>query len=386
MPSILPKHEVDADVLTLARERMGVTFDLFDHVAVAFSGGKDSTACLHLALDEARARGRLPLDVVFFDEEAIHPETVEYVERVAARPDVNLRWYCVPVRHRNACSRRHPYWHPWKPDERDLWVRQLPDHAITELPGLAEYHDVTDSLRLCFEPSQGSIGIVLGLRAQESIRRFGAVSRRTSLNWISADAEVRKSDVLQRMPRRERARSWLQRAKPIYDWKVEDVWTAPHQFGWDYNRAYDVMRAAGIPPDRQRVCQPFGEEPLTLLWAYSACWPELWNRMLARVPGAAAAGRYALSPVYAHRAQQAEGWNPNEDPREQVERAIQAWPEPQQSEVRKRVHEEIRRHYKKTPDVPIPLERRGFTGLTWRFLYMLAKRGDTKRRRQANYR
>jgi predicted phosphoadenosine phosphosulfate sulfurtransferase len=53
---------------------------------VSFSGGKDSTAVLNTALVVAKELGRLPLDVVFFDEEAIHPPTIEYVERVRQAP------------------------------------------------------------------------------------------------------------------------------------------------------------------------------------------------------------------------------------------------------------------------------------------------------------
>ncbi len=51
-------------------------------LCVAGRGEKDSTVALNLALQVATERGRLPLDTCFVDEEAITPETVEYVERV----------------------------------------------------------------------------------------------------------------------------------------------------------------------------------------------------------------------------------------------------------------------------------------------------------------
>ena len=65
------KQTLDDNVYTLALERIHRTYDLFDQVAVSFSGGKDSTAALMLTLQVAGERDRLPLDVVFFDEEAI---------------------------------------------------------------------------------------------------------------------------------------------------------------------------------------------------------------------------------------------------------------------------------------------------------------------------
>jgi predicted phosphoadenosine phosphosulfate sulfurtransferase len=98
----------ERDVLTAARERFDTLYRRFDRVAVMFSGGKDSTVCLHLAIEAARAHGKLPVEAIFYDEEAIYPTTIEYVRRMMTSPDVKLYWYCVPVQHRNAASRRQP--------------------------------------------------------------------------------------------------------------------------------------------------------------------------------------------------------------------------------------------------------------------------------------
>src|SRR5262245_8227141 len=106
--SIRKKSYIDKDVLTAANERIEYLFKCFDKVSVSFSGGKDSTACLHLTLDIARRLGKLPLRVIFFDEEAIHPPTVEYVQRVSKWPELAFEWYCITIRHRNACSNEQP--------------------------------------------------------------------------------------------------------------------------------------------------------------------------------------------------------------------------------------------------------------------------------------
>ena len=131
---ILKKKEIETNVYQSALDRFRYLFDSFDKVVVSFSGGKDSTVCLNLALKVAREKNKLPLDVYFWDEEVIMPETVEYMMRVKNHPDVRLKWLCIPVKHRNGGSRRDPFWYPFDPNCKDKWVRQIPDFAITHIP------------------------------------------------------------------------------------------------------------------------------------------------------------------------------------------------------------------------------------------------------------
>ena len=51
-----------------ALKRIEFFFDEFEEVIVGFSGGKDSTVTLHLALEVAEKRNRLPLKVLFVDQ------------------------------------------------------------------------------------------------------------------------------------------------------------------------------------------------------------------------------------------------------------------------------------------------------------------------------
>ena len=69
----LKKSPVDENVWELAVQRARQLYEQFDHVAVSFSGGKDSTATLHamLAAAHEKPEERLPLRVIFWDEECI---------------------------------------------------------------------------------------------------------------------------------------------------------------------------------------------------------------------------------------------------------------------------------------------------------------------------
>jgi len=286
VPKTRSKKHTEDSCYDLAVKRVELCFDKFDKVVVSFSGGKDSTACLNIAIEAARRRGRLPLDVLSFDEEAIPPDTVEYMRRVSQLPEIRFHWYCIPVQHKNACSEKQPHWYPWLPDDRDKWVRDLPPEAITKLRGFKLGMAIPQAAPLVFGPSNGTVCQILGIRCQESMSRFGMIAQKpkhiTDEAFLTVDPDYR----------------WITRAYPIYDWNTEDVWRAPLVHGWDHNTAYDVMEKAGVSRHNQRCAPPFGEQPIRGLHKFKVCWPELWGKMTQRVAGAATAARYANTSLY----------------------------------------------------------------------------------------
>jgi predicted phosphoadenosine phosphosulfate sulfurtransferase len=356
------RRYVEQTVYDAALERLRHLYGRFDRIVVSFSGGKDSTVVLNLALQVAREFDRLPLEVHFYDEECISPDTEAYVSRVQARPDIALTWWCVPIRHRNACSRAQPYWHCWHPDERDKWVRPMPACAAATMPGFALGMMVPDCSHLPFTGSAQTVAMLRGIRTQESLRRLRMTTVTPIDNYIHASPHARNV--------------WL--CDPIYDWMFEDVWVAPSRFGWDYNRTYDRFEAMGLAHSQQRVCPPFGEEPLALLHTWSICYPDLWNRMVTRVPGAATAARYALTELYGHHLQAPpEGltW------REWTWRIIDLYGEPWRSRVALSLRRAIDEHQGKTIR-PIPEAIADpVSGVSWRALAQIALKGDFKNRK-----
>jgi predicted phosphoadenosine phosphosulfate sulfurtransferase len=377
---IRKKKAVETDVFTLARERVREAYKLFDTVAVSFSGGKDSTAVLNLAIEAARDLGRGPVPAFFYDEEAISYETVDYVRRVAQSDDVDLSWYCLPIKHRNACTRKHPYWFPWAPEDEAKWVRPLPPEAITwdMVPGFpaepSRRPTLPDSVGLLFDPRKyGRVGMLMGIRANESITRMRAI-------------------LMSSQDTRPYIRPWedgyaqgnLNKVYPIYDWNTVDVWTAPAKFGWDYNTSYDIMEAAGISHNEQRCAPPYGEEPLRGLWMYATCFPDIWDKMQHRVPGAATAARYSQTELYSYHGA------PDKPKGMSWPDFIRSWidkhPPEQRGGVAARVKRWINTHYKKTHEPLAVRAAHPLTGLSWTFVLNIAVRGDYKDRRQVNIR
>lgn len=370
---LLERKFVDKNVYELACERARYCFENYSRVSVMFSGGKDSTVALNVVLQVAKEVGYGPVDVIFWDEEAISFETEHYMRRVAARDDVVLHWFCLPVKHRNASSKKKPWWHCWAEEDREKWCRPLPPEAITvdhvegfkRLPIPEQDAWTVDYLRR--KDARWASGAhikVTGIRAQESLRRLRSVTNRETLNWIV-------SSQLDRLV-------GMNRAMIVYDWMAEDVWTAMRTFGWDYNASYDHQRLAGIPTAGQRVCPPFGEEPLEGLWMYAVCYPELWEKMVNRVPGANMGAMYGRSPLMGARGVKLD---PARDPLTQVREACEQWNEPERSHLLKRVAALIRQHTRDTGK-PVPIDSDGTAVASWTFLFQIATRGDLKNRKK----
>ena len=363
MGTVRKKEYIDNNVYEEALERTRYIFDNFDKVVVSFSGGKDSTAVLNVALEIAKEKGKLPLEVVFFDEEAIHPPTIDYVRRVSQRDDVNLKWYCLPVKHRNACSNEEPFWYCWNKEDEHKWVRPLPAEAITEHKMFKFGQSFQEFAPYLYDRSEGKIAMLTGIRTQESLRRYQVIAKKKNDAFLNSKSENGRNQY---------------RCFPIYDWSSEDVWTATSKFEWDYNRTYDIFDQTRLHGKylTQRVCPPFGEEPLRGLWIYAECFPEMWHKMLGRVQGVSTAWRYANTELYS---------NASAKPDELTYKAylnvlIDSYDHDYKDEVKKNVNSYIRNHSKCTRQKIDEKINHPLSGVSWEWLCKVAIRGDFKGR------
>lgn len=279
---MLKKIPLGIDVLTAARQRIAWVFDRFDRVTVAFSGGKDSTVLLHLAMEEARRLGRR-VGLMFVDWEAQYQMTIQHVETLIEEYAdlIDVHWFALPLRTTNACSMLEPEWVCWDPAKRHLWVREPPPRAITDPAALPWYTHAMTFEEFIAEAGRHFGGCTLvGIRTQESLNRFRA---------IASDAKVNMVD----------GRSWTTSADgyvsayPIYDWCTEDVWTYLGRTGKSYNPLYDRMHQAGVSIHQARLCEPYGDEQRQGLWLFHLLEPHTWPKVAARVAGANTGALYA---------------------------------------------------------------------------------------------
>ena len=270
-------------------QRLDFVFSEFDKVVVSFSGGKDSGVLLSITMDYARRTGNLGrLAVYHMDYEAQYTKTTEYVDRVfdALPAEVEGFRVCLPIKAQCSTSMFQAYWHPWKMSEKSIWCRPMPSkHVINEnnFPWNFDYEisDYDFNIKFGKAVYPGSkVCFLVGIRTQESLNRWRTMNRAHAVNEYKG---VRYTTVIT---------DNLVNAYPLFDWTVEDVWTANARFGYDYNKVYDLMYLAGVPLAKMRVASPFNDCAQDALKLYKVLEPDTWGLLVGRVNGVNFTGLY----------------------------------------------------------------------------------------------
>jgi predicted phosphoadenosine phosphosulfate sulfurtransferase len=276
----MPKHPIGIDVLTAARKRISFTFDTFKKVYLSFSAGKDSTVMLHLVMDEAIKRKR-KVGLLFIDLEGQYKITIAHAQKCFEMYKDNIEpfWCCLPIHLRNAVSVYEPFWICWDKDKREAWVREYPKKSITNETHFPFFRKGMEFEE--FVPEFGAwygqgepCACFVGIRADESLNRFRTIAS-TSKQMI--EEKQWTTLVLEN----------VYNIYPIYDWKVEDIWTYHAKYrDKPHNHLYDLMYKAGLTLSQMRICQPYGDDQRRGLWLFHIIEPETWARIVARVNGA----------------------------------------------------------------------------------------------------
>lgn len=275
---MLAKRFLGENVLQAAQRRIAWTFDTFNRVYLSFSAGKDSTVMMHLVMEEAIKRNQ-KVGILFIDWEAQFNLTIDHAKHMfdLYADHIDPYWVSLPLLTTNACSMVEPEWICWQPEKRDLWVRELPEWAISDENFFPFYtHAMTFEefivdFGLWYGQSTLTAGFV-GIRAGESLNRWRTIA------WHHTQFE----DV----PGTSRVGEWVYNVYPIYDWRNQDIWTYHGKTGKPHNELYALMHKAGLPLSKMRICEPYGDEQRQGLWLYQIIEPETWSKVVARVAGA----------------------------------------------------------------------------------------------------
>ena len=263
---------LNKNVYEAAKERIRFVYEEFKNVIVNFSGGKDSTVVLHLALEVAEEIGRLPVNVFFFDQECEWEHNIEYIRHVMHRPDVNPIWYQVPFKIDNATNSVDKWMHCW--EEGKEWLRpKEPDsiHSYENTLGREpDFYELMDLL-----PSQyfhgEKVAALCGMRCEETPKRKIAITETPPFyKWViwGAARKYNKFDF-----------------DPIYDWEYSDVWKYIQDNHFEYCPIYDFMWQKGVPINKMRISSLTHETAIGSLLILQEIEGDMYNKISQRIEG-----------------------------------------------------------------------------------------------------
>ena len=271
------KTYLTKNVLDCARERIAMLFDKFDRISVSVSSGKDSSVLFYLCIQEAELRGR-KISAFFIDQEAEYAASVEVMRDMMQHPCVIPLWYQVPIYMTNATSYSDYFLYAWGPGEQ--WMREKDPLAIQTIEG--EYPKRFYEFIPWYEKQDTSAAYLVGLRADESITRYRAVTKFPGwdgLPWSSQQGDIKTF-------------------YPIYDWTVYDVWKFIYDYDIKYNKIYDLMFMDGYSIyKKMRISNLIHEKSFKCLVDLPRYEPETYDRLCSRIGGVAAASRYAAEKL-----------------------------------------------------------------------------------------
>ena len=268
----------DTNVFDKALERINWLFDEFDTVATNISGGKDSTVVLELLIKVAKERKRLPVKVLFLDQEAEWTETIQQVKYSMERKEVEPYWFQIPFIIQNGTSTIDWWLKCWDKEKQDKWIHPYQEISYKEnVYGSDRFYKIMD---LIYEKEWGSnIAVLGGVRTQESAtRKLG----------VCADATY-KGETWGAIRNKKKG---IYSFYPIYDWTFHDIWKAIHDNGWRYNKIYDSMYQYGLPFSSMRVSNLTHETAIKSNFYAQEIDPNVYERLTQRIGGIDMASKF----------------------------------------------------------------------------------------------
>lgn len=260
-------------VLESAIDRISYLFDEFENIVIGFSGGKDSTVTLNLALSVAEKKNRLPLTVMFIDQEAEWQGTIDYVTKVMSDSRIKPMWFQMPMVITNNASSYDRYSYCWKKEDEYKWIHPQNNISIKEnVYGTNRFHELFAKIfKYHFKDKKSCY--LAGVRTEENPKRFVALTSSQTYKFITWGKVLDKK--LNHFT-----------FYPIYDWSYTDIWKYIYDNGLDYNKVYDGLYNNGVSIMEMRISNLHHETAIQSLLLVQEIEPDTWNKISDRIPGA----------------------------------------------------------------------------------------------------
>lgn len=278
----------DKNVYEAAIERIEYIFDNYKNVIVSLSGGKDSTITTYLANEVAKKRGR-KFYLFYLDQEIEYSSTIDFIDELMKLPTVIPLWFQVPCRLTNTSSMSQNEIDPWNPEKKSVWIRGQKIKATKEITWDVSnipfqftehkqygFYGLVQCMEALFKES-GSTAQIIGLRADESLDRFRAVSKNPGVDNIKWSTKGNHHI----------------KFYPIYDWHFRDVWVYLGKNDLNYNKMYDYFWLKGYSPNKMRLSNLLHEKAYECIADLQEFEPKLFDRMIDRCKGVSTAQEYA---------------------------------------------------------------------------------------------
>ena len=272
------KEYTNKTVLEASRERISYIFDEFDNIIVSISGEKDSTVLCHLALQEARKRGR-KIGIFFLDEEVVYRNTVEQVEYLMSLypENTNRFWLQIPFNLTNSTSFADGQVKCWEQSKKKLWMHPRKKENILTKTWSHEtkiadknkgfgFYDVLYNFELSFE----NTAFLVGLRADESLNRYRTMVKHKGykgIYWSTKRAGTNYTFY------------------PIYDWGFHDVWKYIGEQKIRYHKYYDFAYKKGKHINEIRVSSLTHEKSFKSIQDLPEFEFDTYEKLLKRIKG-----------------------------------------------------------------------------------------------------
>lgn len=282
------KYNRDKNVYQAAMERMEYIFDNYENIIVSFSGGKDSTITTYLANEMALKKGR-KFYLFYLDQEIEYSSTINFVNELMKLPTVIPLWFQIPCMLTNTSSMSHNEIDPWNPEKKAVWIRGQKMKATKEITWdvsnvpyqfpdkkMYGFYGLVQCMEALFKDSDSTAQII-GLRADESLDRFRAVTKNPGVDEILWSTKGNHHI----------------KFYPIYDWTFRDIWVYLSKNSLSYNKMYDYFWLKGYSPNKMRLSNLLHEKAYECIADLQEFEPKLFDRMIDRCQGVSTAQEYA---------------------------------------------------------------------------------------------